>query len=108
MTKLPHPSNPKGTQGRRSKSRNLLSTLYHKLMILSIVSFLTVTPTLSPTALEAVNMDTVAAEERIAKLKQELMRAKTPEKIQEISRKIDNIQEMGDRMASKFEMLRKA
>ena len=59
-------------------------------------------------ALEAVNMDTIAAEERIAKLKQELMRAKTPEKIQEISRKIDNIQEMGDRMASKLEMLRKA
>ena len=59
-------------------------------------------------ALEAVNMDTVAADERIAKLKADLMKAKTPEKIQEISRKIDNIQSQGDRMASRLEELRKA
>ena len=59
-------------------------------------------------ALEAVNMDTVAAEERIAKLKAELMQAKTPEKIQEISRKIDHIQGQGDRMASRLEELRRA
>ena len=59
-------------------------------------------------ALEAVNMDTVAADERIAKLEKELMQAKTPEKIQEISRKIDNIREQGDRMASKLEALRRA
>jgi hypothetical protein len=59
-------------------------------------------------ALEAVNMDTVAADERIAKLKEELMKAKTPEKIQEISRKIDYIQSQGDRMQSKLEALRQA
>ena len=59
-------------------------------------------------ALEAVNMDTVAADERIAKLKADLMKAKTPEKIQEISRKIDNIQSQGDRMASRLEELRRA
>jgi hypothetical protein len=59
-------------------------------------------------ALEAVNMDTVAAEERIAKLEAELMKAKTPEKMQEISRKIDNIRNQGDVMASRLEALRRA
>ena len=59
-------------------------------------------------ALEAVNMDTVAADERIAALEKELMQAKTPEKIQEISRKIDHIREQGDRMKSKLEALRQA
>ena len=59
-------------------------------------------------ALEAVNMDTVAADERIAALEKELMQAKTPEKIQEISRKIDNIRAQGDRMKSKLEALRLA
>jgi hypothetical protein len=59
-------------------------------------------------ALEAVNMDTIAADERIAKLEKELMQAKTPEKIQEISRKIDHIREQGDRMTSKLEALRRA
>ena len=59
-------------------------------------------------ALEAVNMDTIAADERIAKLEQELMKAKTPEKVQEISRKIDHIREQGDRMEAKLEALRRA
>lgn len=59
-------------------------------------------------ALDAVNMDTVGAEERIAKLEQEMMKAKTPEKIQEIARKIDNIREMGDRMSSRLETLKAA
>ena len=59
-------------------------------------------------ALEAVNMDTIAADERIAKLEKELMQAKTPEKIQEISRKIDHIRDQGDRMASRLEELRRA
>ena len=59
-------------------------------------------------ALEAINMDTVAADERIEALKKELMKAKTPEKIQEISRKIDNIRAQGDRMKSKLEALRLA
>ena len=58
--------------------------------------------------LELFNMDAVGAEERIAKLKQELMKAKTPEKIQEISRKIDNIQTMGDRMNARLNKLKTA
>ena len=59
-------------------------------------------------ALEAINMDTVSAEARIAKLKEELVKAKTPEKIQEISRKIDHIKQMGESVADKLEALRKA
>lgn len=59
-------------------------------------------------ALEAVNMDTVAAGERIAKLEAELMKAKTPEAAQDISRKIDNIRNQGDVMASRLEALRRA
>ena len=58
--------------------------------------------------LNAVNMDTVGAEERIAKLQAELVKAKTPEKIQEISRKIDNIREMGDKINGKLEKLKNA
>ena len=59
-------------------------------------------------ALDAVNMDTVGAEERIAKLEAELLKAKTPEQIQEISRKIDHIREMGDRMSSRLKKLKLA
>ena len=59
-------------------------------------------------ALDAVNMDTVGAEERIAKLKDELLKAKTPEQIQEISRKIDHIQEMGEKMNSRLQKLKDA
>lgn len=57
-------------------------------------------------ALDAVNMDTVGAEERIAKLKEELVNAKTPEKIQEISRRIDHVQSMGDNMKSRLQALK--
>ena len=59
-------------------------------------------------ALDAVNMDTVGAEERIDKLKTELLKAKTPEQIQEISRKIDHIQEMGDKMNGRLKKLKDA
>ena len=59
-------------------------------------------------ALDAVNMDTVGAEERIAKLKDELLKAKTPEQIQEISRKIDHIQQMGDKMNNRLQKLKDA
>ena len=59
-------------------------------------------------ALNAVNMDTVGAEERIAKLEAELMKAKTPEQIQEISRKIDHIREMGDKMSGRLKKLKDA
>ena len=59
-------------------------------------------------ALEAINMDTVSADARIAKLKVELLKAKTPEKIEEIQHSIDYIRNMGDTMADKLEALRKA
>ena len=59
-------------------------------------------------ALDAVNMDTVGAEERIAKLEAEMLKAKTPEKIQEISRKIDHIREMGDKMNGRLKKLKDA
>ena len=59
-------------------------------------------------ALDAINMDTIGAEERIAKLEQDLLKAKTPEKIQEISRKIDNVRGQGDRMSSKLNALKRA
>ena len=59
-------------------------------------------------ALALVNMDTVGAEERIAKLEQEMLKAKTPEKIQEISRRIDNIREMGDKIGQRLKDLRDA
>ena len=59
-------------------------------------------------ALDAVNMDTVGAEERIAKLEAELMKAKTPEQIQAISRKIDHIRKMGDKMSNRLKDLKDA
>ena len=59
-------------------------------------------------ALDAVNMDTVGAEERIAKLEAELLQAKTPEAIQEISRKIDHVREMGDKMSNRLKALKDA
>ena len=59
-------------------------------------------------ALDAVNMDTVGAEERIAKLKAEMMGAKTPEAIQEIAKKIEHIEEMGGNMEAKLSRLKTA
>ena len=59
-------------------------------------------------ALDAVNMDTVGAEERIARLKAEMMKAKTPEAIQEIAKKIEHIEEMGGNMAKKIARLKTA
>lgn len=59
-------------------------------------------------ALDAVNMDTVGAEERIAKLNEELTRAKTPEKIKEIMGKIERIQAMGDKMSDRLSRLKAA
>ena len=59
-------------------------------------------------ALDAVNMDTVGAEERIEKLQADLIKAKTPEQIQEISRKIDHIQAMGDKMNGRLQNLKDA
>ena len=59
-------------------------------------------------ALDAVNMDTVGAEERIAKLNEELTLAKTPEKIKEIMGKIEHIQAMGDKMSDRLARLKAA
>ena len=59
-------------------------------------------------ALDAVNMDTVGAEERIARLKAEMMKAKTPEAIQEIAKTIERIEEMGGNMAKKIARLKTA
>lgn len=59
-------------------------------------------------ALDSVNMDTVGAEERIARLKDELMRAESPEKAQEISRKIDNISSQGGNLKDKLTALKAA
>ena len=59
-------------------------------------------------ALNAVNMDSVGADERIAKLNDELLKAKTPEAIQEISKRIEHIREMGDRMDEKLKKLKTA
>jgi ribosomal 50S subunit-associated protein YjgA (DUF615 family) len=59
-------------------------------------------------ALDAVNMDTVGAKERIAKLKAEMLRAKTPEAMQEIAKKIDHIEEMGGNMEAKISRLKTA
>ena len=59
-------------------------------------------------ALAAVNMDTVGAEERIAKLEAELMKAKSTDAIRKISRKIDHIREMGERMDGKLQALKDA
>jgi hypothetical protein len=59
-------------------------------------------------ALDAVNMDTVGANERIAKLKAEMLRAKTPEAMQEIAKKIDHIEEMGGNMEAKISRLKTA
>lgn len=59
-------------------------------------------------ALDVVNMDTVGAEERIAKLKSEMMRARTPEAVQDIAKKIEHIEEMGGNMAKKISRLKTA
>ena len=57
-------------------------------------------------ALDAVNMDTVGAEERIAKLEEKLLNAKTAQQAQEISRTIDRVRSMGDSMKGKLQALK--
>ena len=59
-------------------------------------------------ALDAVNMDTVGAEERIAKKRDEMMRAKTPEAVERLAKEIRNIEEMGGNMAKKISRLKTA
>ena len=57
-------------------------------------------------ALDAVNMDTVGAEERIAKLEEALTKTKDPKKILEISQKIENVQNMGSNMQDRLQRLK--
>ena len=59
-------------------------------------------------ALEAVNMDTVAAEERIATIEAKIAKAKDPDVIEALTKTRDNIMAQGDVMASRLEALRRA
>ena len=59
-------------------------------------------------ALAAVNMDTVGAEERLAKLGAELRVAKTLEDMQAITKKMEHIREMGGNMEAKLSRLKTA
>jgi hypothetical protein len=59
-------------------------------------------------ALDAVNMDTVNAEERIAKKREEMLKAKTPEAIEKLAKEISNIREMGGNMDAKLARLKTA
>ena len=57
-------------------------------------------------ALDSVNMDTVGAEERIAKKRAEMMSAKSPEAIEKLAKEIEHIQEMGGNMEAKLSRLK--
>ena len=59
-------------------------------------------------ALDAVNMDTVGAEERIARKRAEMMRAKSPEVVERLAKEIERIQEMGGNMEAKISRLKTA
>jgi len=59
-------------------------------------------------ALDAVNMDTVGAEERIAKKQAEMRVAKSFEEMQKLSKEIEHIQEMGGNMDAKLSRLKTA
>ena len=59
-------------------------------------------------ALAIVNMDTIGAEERIKALQDELMKAKTPEKAQEIAKKIEYYQNIGGRIDARLSALKTA
>jgi hypothetical protein len=59
-------------------------------------------------ALDAVNMDTVGAEERIAKKQAEMRVAKSVEEMQRLSKEIEHIQEMGGNMEAKLSRLKTA
>ena len=59
-------------------------------------------------ALAVVNMDTVGAEERIAKLREELRVAKSLEDMQKITKKIEHISEIGGNMEAKIARLKTA
>lgn len=59
-------------------------------------------------ALAAVNMDTVGAEERIAKKREEMLKTKSPEAIEKLAKEIEHIQEMGGNMEAKLSRLKTA
>lgn len=59
-------------------------------------------------ALEAVNFDTVGAETRIAELEQEMAMTNNQAKIQDIQRKIDNLNRRDARMSEQLSALKEA
>ena len=59
-------------------------------------------------ALEAVNFDTVGAEARIAELEQEMAMTNNQAKIQDIQRKIDNLNRRDARMSEQLSALKEA
>lgn len=59
-------------------------------------------------ALDAVNMDTVDAENRIAQKREAMMTAKSPQEIEKLAKEIEHISEMGGSMAEKISKLKEA
>ena len=59
-------------------------------------------------ALKAINMDTVAADERVAKYDALIAKAKDPDVIESLTEKRDRIQNQGDVMKEKLEALKEA
>ena len=59
-------------------------------------------------ALDAVNMDTVGAEARIAKKQEKMLSASSVEEMQKLSQEIAHIEEMGGNMAAKLSSLKTA
>ena len=59
-------------------------------------------------ALAVVNMDTIGAEQHLKRLQDELMKAKTPEKAQEIAKKMEYYQDIGGRIDARLTALKTA
>ena len=59
-------------------------------------------------ALEAINMDTVGADERVAKYNDLIAKAKDPDVIASLTETRDRIAAQGDRLSDKLEAMRKA
>lgn len=59
-------------------------------------------------ALEAINMDTVAADERVAKYNELIAKATDPDVIESLTKTRDNIRKQGDALGDKLEAMRKA
>ena len=59
-------------------------------------------------ALEAINMDTLAADERVAKYNELIAKATDPDVIESLTKTRDNIRRQGDVLGDKLEAMRKA